>query len=354
MSDNRYPKPLENKSTYYLKEKSIHFGFAILKTLLAFNVIISHCFKIKTTKNKFILFITKRRRIHVPSFVIMSFYFNYNMLISTDSKKKLIRFERLLIPYIGWPIIIYIFSNIFKFIKRFNRLCSFRILILQLITAQGNGLLHFWYLLDLILTTFIFHFIIITFRNNYIFVLNLLLLFSYFLQYSKYNRIIHSYIRGIGVLERENEIIPFAISGFTLSALNILEILSKHKIKTFIISLIIYNVTQDYQIFANFYGVAYNGIKLNVISVCIVIIFSLIPLKKLRNKNMVNLLKYMTSYSGGIFYIHQAVQFYFKYLLTDIKNGTFLGIIFIYLISHLICIFGSLIFMNTKARNLFS
>ena len=31
----------------------------------------------------------------------MSFYFNHNTLVSPDTKKKINRFERLFIPYIG-------------------------------------------------------------------------------------------------------------------------------------------------------------------------------------------------------------------------------------------------------------
>lgn len=354
MNKGKYLEISQYKNSLNLNKRTIHFGFSILKSLLAFSVVISHCFNIRSTKNHIILFIVKKRRVHVPSFVIMSFYFNYKTFISFDNQKKIDRFERLLIPFVGWPIIIFIFSNIFQFIKRFARLCSLRVLIFQLITGQGNGIFHFWYLFDLMLTTFIFHLIIILSRNNYLFILNLLLLFSYFIQYSKYSRILFSYTKKIGGFARENEIIPFAVTGFTLSSLNITNIVEKYKIKTFFICLIIYNLIQEYQIFTLFFGVAYNGIKLNVASVCLIIIFSLFHFKKIENKYLIYFLKYMTNYSGGIFYLHQAVHCFFQYILKDINKGSFFGIIMIYFICHLICISGSLIFKNTKAKNLFS
>lgn len=343
-------KKMNNDSIHF---KQIHLGFSILKSLLAFNVIISHCFRINTTKNKIILFICKRRRFHVPSFVILSFYFNHNTLISTDTKKKLNRFERLIIPYLGWPIITFIFSNIIKYFKKFSILCSFKILIFQLITGQGNWVFHFWYLFDLILTTFIFHLIIIIFRKRYLFILNLLLLFSYFIQYSKYSKMLYYYTNKLAGLARENEIIPFAITGFTLSSLKALNICEKFKINSFLICLIIYNLLQDYEIFANLFGVAYSGIKLNVISICVIIIFSLFPLNN-KPKNLIKILKYITNYSGGIFYLHQVIHFYFKYILLDIQRGTFIGVIMIYFISYCICVLGTSIFKTTKAKNLFS
>ena len=79
---------------------NFNFGFALLKNILAFDVIITHCFNKNTAHNNTILFITKRRKVHVPSFFILSFYYNYNTLVSSNIKKKIYRLNRLLIPYI--------------------------------------------------------------------------------------------------------------------------------------------------------------------------------------------------------------------------------------------------------------
>ena len=340
----------------YSNTKNLNFGFSILKSLLCFSVITRHCFNNKTTKNIIILFITKRRLIHVPSFILMSFYFNHNTFISSDITKKRIRFQRLVIPYVGWPIIAFIFGNIFKKYKYFSKLSSFKLLIHQIITGQGQGIFHFWYLFDLILTTFIFYFIIMIFKKKYLFVLNLMLFFSYFLQYSELNKKIFLFIQNIKYnegLSRENELIPFAVTGFTISSFKILNILGKYKFNTFFISLLSYILTEKFDIFSQVFGIAYHGIKLNVLSVCLIIIFSLFP-SKISNRKLNFFLKIITNYSGGIFYLHQAIQFCFQNSINDIKNGTFFGVIIIYFISYIICIFGATVFSKSKAKNLFS
>ena len=137
--------------------KKIHLGFSILKFLLAFDVIRSHCFKEKSTSNKLILYLTKKRRVHVPSFTIMSFYFTHNTLISFDLNKIYKRFERLLIPYLGWPFFIFITNNFLFIFCRINFRCTFKNLIYQIILAQApNMTFHFWFIFDLISFTSFF------------------------------------------------------------------------------------------------------------------------------------------------------------------------------------------------------
>ena len=217
----------------------INYGLSFLKVLLAFDVINGHCFNAKSTSNKIIHFLLKSNRLHVPSFIIMSFYFTHNVIIYLDISKIKKRFERLLIPYLGWPFIYFILSNsIHYFYKQFLP-CPFKNLIYQIILGHARNIpLYFWFLFDLILTNIIFLFIIITTRKDYKFLLILLMCFSYFLQYSKLNLYLHFYIneQSIG---RENEFIPYAVTGFILSEFNIIKNLHFTKVKTFIISLII-------------------------------------------------------------------------------------------------------------------
>ena len=312
-----------------LNKKTLKYGFSILKCLLSFNVISSHCFNKRSSKNNIILFLTGDRRLHVPSFFILSFYFSHNTLISSNISKKIIRFQRLLIPYLGWPIIIFLICNALKHIKKFKRPCSLKILVFQLITGQGQELFHFWYLFDLMLTTFIFQSIITIFEENHLFILNMISILSYFLQYSKYSKKLYFYTRRVSGLARENEIIPFAVTGFTLNSMKLLNILEKYKFNSICFCLLIYVLIQDYEVFRKFFGVAYNGIKLNILSLCLVIIFSQFPSKRIKNKYLVTFLKIMTNYSAGTYYLHRVVQLFFKYIFSDIKNGTFCGILLI-------------------------
>lgn len=339
------------------KEKNIHFGFAILKNFLAFEVIIAHCFNrdtMRNIKNKFIILILTKRKTHVPSFFILSFYFNYNTLVSNDWKKKINRFARLLIPYIGWPIIIYLVSKNSNYYKKFDFLISSKILIFQLLTGGGQKLFHFWYLFDLIATTLLFILVIIIFRKKYMLVFHLIIIFSYYLQYSTDFMKFIAPIYSIHALSRENEMIPYAVTGFTLASVKFFQLLQNYKFNTFVISILIYQFVQNKTIFTDSYGVVYHGIKLNILSVCLVSFFSLFPLNSIKNKYLFKLLKIITNHSAGIFYLHQLVQFIFQDYFIEIKKATFNGLIIIYLLSYIISLIGTAIFYKTILKNLFS
>ena len=83
--------------------KKINYSYQLLRLILCFWVVIHHCCrKVYLFKGKF----------HVPTFLLMSFYFYYNTLKNKNIKKIKQRYQRILIPYIVWAIFIYIFNNI--------------------------------------------------------------------------------------------------------------------------------------------------------------------------------------------------------------------------------------------------
>ena len=79
--------------------KGIKYDLLILKFILSFIVLTSHNFNRKTTKNEYIINLTKNRKLHVTSFFIMSFYFMSEYFNSLEIKILLKRLIRLLIPY---------------------------------------------------------------------------------------------------------------------------------------------------------------------------------------------------------------------------------------------------------------
>ena len=50
------------------KPESLNYGLSILKFILSFLVLTSHNFNKKSTNNKYIIYFTKERLLHVPSF----------------------------------------------------------------------------------------------------------------------------------------------------------------------------------------------------------------------------------------------------------------------------------------------
>jgi len=135
-------------------------------------------------KRKLIRIIIKKH-FHVPIFFIISFYYlskNYNQ---RNVNKISQRFERLLIPYLIWPIIVWIFNNLFFLfnkINRFKRILSFYDFILELIFGRRyKGV--FWFQFMIIFLT-IFLFILDFLEMNILLIFYILSIISYFSQYS--------------------------------------------------------------------------------------------------------------------------------------------------------------------------
>lgn len=333
-------------------EKKFNYGLSILKTILAFYIVKSHCYTANKS-NKFFLanILLKNRRIHVPSFFIMSFYFNYRVLISKDIKKKCKRFERLLIPYIFWPIIIYSLNNVFSLLK-FTLYFSFKKLIIQLII--GRGIVDvFWFQLNLIIITLLFLISIYIFKKDFFYLLNLLMLISYLLQYSKYSDYFFSYYKcdiqiSIGRLIM---MIPFGVIGCDIAFFDLINKLKKNKLKTIIFSISMFLLIDYYEIFYNME--VYNGIKRNVLSICLIITFSLLFCEKFKNKYCETFVEFITRYTAGIYYLHMSIHYYLKNYILCFRKMNIESIFLNYIICYLICHLGMLLFGKNKAKYLF-
>lgn len=335
--------------------KKIHdYGLGILKTFLAVLVIAAHQFSRNTTKNEIILKIYDNRNIHVPSFFIMSFYFTCHNLLSQNPKKILSRFVRLLIPYIGWPIIIKQTNRIYnqKYKTKFPD--SIEILKSQLFWGH-EYLSQFWFQWDLIITTLLFVLIIFIFRKNCLFILILILILFYYFQYSG------NYFQKYLPIQKNNkytilrmfEMVPLGVTGFIIGYFNIINKINKYKFQTLVISCITYHIVNNYQLFRIVKITLYSGIELNIKSICAIFIFSLFPSDKITDKNLQKVFNLLTNYSAGLFYLHIPIRNYGRKYIDEIKNQTFLGIVYNFLICYSISVVGDLIFGKTPLKYLF-
>ena len=335
--------------------KKIHdYGLGLLKTFLAVLVIAAHQFSRNTTKNEIILKIYDNRNIHVPSFFIMSFYFTCHNLLSQNPKKILSRFVRLLIPYIGWPIIIKQTNRIYnqKYKTKFPD--SIEILKSQLFWGH-EYLSQFWFQWDLIITTLLFVLIIFIFRKNCLFILILILILFYYFQYSG------NYFQKYLPIQKNNkytilrmfEMVPLGVTGFIIGYFNIINKINKYKFQTLVISCITYHIVNNYQLFRIVKITLYSGIELNIKSICAIFIFSLFPSDKITDKNLQKVFNLLTNYSAGLFYLHIPIRNYGSKYIDEIKNQTFLGIVYNFLICYSISVVGDLIFGKTPLKYLF-
>ena len=335
-------------------EKKFYTNLAVLRIYLSFLVVSSHCFKPKPEITKKILVKIIYNAIHVPTFYLLSFYFSYNFFITKNIKKIKIRFQRLLIPYFVWPIIIWLTNNLLSFSYDKIHIISFKNLILQLLTGHYFVTV-LWFQYNLIFVTLMIIIIHLLFKRELVFyfLFNLMIL-GFFLQYSNNNftlffkcEYIIKYTFG-----RFLEIITYCITGYIFSSLNIIHILSKNIIISIniFLSILIFNL--QYTIFTKIDGFGYQGFKLYTSSISIFLIFSLIPSEKFLNKFIIKFIQFISIYTPGIYFIHKSLYQYLC-IFSILKNNALSSVIIIYFISYFISLFGKLIFRKTKLINLF-
>ena len=338
--NNNYKKKINRR------EKNI--GIEILRIYLSILVVNSHCYKIS---NNLIFIKILKNNLHVPTFFIISFFFFKNSLVARNLNKFKQRFQRLLIPYITWPIINWSINNIITFFTNINLRKSIEDLKKLFLTGHCFNTV-FWFQWNLIFETFIFIIVELIWHEYLIYILMNLVLSSYFLQYSNYNyRLFYKLdFSKRFTFGRFIEIIPFSISIFILSYYQLINFLKDDKMKTIFICLFIFVIIFNYIIILEPKGFLYAGIKLNILSICLFIVFSLISFKFMNNFKMI---LQISKFTPGIYYLHIPIMKYFINFITTIKNKQLFGSFLIYLICYFICFIGSNIFKNSKLIYLF-
>ena len=230
-------------------------------------------------------------------------------------------------------------NNILNKIYGLQFKAKLKYLINQLL--WGNTFINpFWYLWDLIVTTFVYNIIIFLFKKKYLSIFIILFIISYILQYSGYNKIFYSYL---GREKREclcrlTEMFPLSVTGFILAHFEIIKHLEKYRYKSFILSLMFFNLIPKIKVPYEFYGgIAYPGIKINILSVYLIFIFSLFLTENISNKLINKNIKVILNYTGGIFYLHWSIIGYFRPLIKPIKSRTIFGCFIVYLVCYIIC-----------------
>ena len=93
------------------EKKKLYLGIQILRAFLSFHILVFHCINYLNYKSKILKVILTNVNIDLIIFFIISFYFSYNSLISGEILKIKQRINRLIIPYIIWPILFFSIQN---------------------------------------------------------------------------------------------------------------------------------------------------------------------------------------------------------------------------------------------------
>lgn len=325
----------------HLDIKEIKIGIEILRIYLSFLVVNTHCFKFNNNIKYNIILIFLRNRLHSPSFFIISFFFFYKTLISRNLDKYKRRLQKLLIPYIVWPLIIWIINNIYVHYFNIELKHSFEDLTKQLLA--GHCFIEvFWFQWDLIYETFLFILIELVFHNYKLFILIYIELIAYFLQYSQFNYKLFSSLNFEikYTFGRFIEIIPYSISGFIFAYFKLIERLKTNRIRVFILFLLIFILIYKYFFINEPFGFGYTGIKLHILSICIFTSFSIIS-NKIFTNNLIKTITLISNFTPGIYYLHIPIMLYFQNFIIFIKNKKLYGSLFIYITCYFICLIGN-------------
>lgn len=326
------------------KKKKINIGIQLLRMISCLIIIHIHYYSYYSK-------IVQNFLYAIMTFFVISFYFSFNVLSSRKSDKIKERFKRMLIPYIGWPLIIVIY-DIYAHKKI---IYSFKQLYYQILFGCGvYGI--FWFLFDVLLLSLFITLINYIFKKYSIFILFIICVLDYLFFYSgnASNIIFKKFLKvpARHSIQPMFEFFIFVFSGYYCGSINIINKLKKHRIKSIIISFSIIFVFFKYFYFI-FRRVTflYKGFVQNIFIFNIFIFFSMIPFDKIRNKCIINILNKLTSYTGGVYYLHVKVGDFYrrqKHSKIDFKDC-----LMIYLYCFFICLIGNIVLKKFSLKYLF-
>ena len=290
------------------KHSNKNLGIQILRFLLSFFVTLDHCIS-KKIKNQFIFFF--KNRFHVPCFIIISFFFSYLTITERNIIKIIKRFERLLIPYLVYPAIIFVINNIFLILFNngiYSKLFTMHDLIIQIIIGR-NIVPVFWFQFFLIWTTLLFVIISFMAKKEYLFIIGQIYILSYILRYSNINYNFFNQFKPIirYSIAQFVEVMPMSVSGQIIFFLSLI-IKKKNCDKNIIyFSFVGLFILVKYNIFSTVKLFAFGGIILDIGSIFLFFIFYFIPVNNIKSNTIKILITHVTNYTQGIYSYFQDV-----------------------------------------------
>ena len=330
-----------------IEVKKLNLGIEILRMIFAFIILFFHCMNQVIYNNLFIKYFKEVVGLGLITFFIISFYFSYNSFSLKKCNKIKERFKRLLIPYIIWPIIIYLQKILVKYINGKENGVLFKFLIYQILI--GNGIYSvLWFNFNLIFILLLFT-IIIFITKKYMIFLFLFGLIIFLITFSNiYNQFWDEYNdMVIFPLRPITSTYIYGLIGFFLSSIKIFEkknISQRYLLLYFLITSIIFIINNN---------IFFKAILKNLLSVLLISIFASISHEKLK-KSIYTFIKTITSYTGGIYYIHIYINSLLKnYVLLKFISGNIFMSIIHYFLCYFICLIGSKLFKNNILKFLF-
>lgn len=316
-----------------------NYGFALLRVLMAFEVILAHFCNWDEYNPLIVWPFRELVSLAVSCFAIMSFYLMTDFFLKRDHSRFLQRMKRLIVPQIGWAILyffIYLFLNII-----FHAGLPLKSIDLfwQMLTGHSMDLNPtMWYQFNVIVITALFYFIFKKTDDHKGFhILILLLVFSYFMQYSGINRSLFKDLpfelkKPIG---RILEVIPFAVIGFALKYLDVFEHLKKHRYLVMTVCIIAFLAGFSIP-WPEVKGFDYSGFAKPYLSLCIITFAFLMPFEYL-DQNIKKMILKITDYTMGIYCSHRLIYTLLYVFFPSLSLHSFERCALIYFLCYILC-----------------
>ena len=329
-----------------------NLGIQLLRFFLCLWVVIYHCSNIKKGHRKYFY-----RGFHVPTFFMLSFYYFYPILSGRKVDKIIIKFQRLLIPYILWPTFILLLNNFlinFFHFGQFNNIIPLKNLYFQIIIGSPLHIV-FWFHFNLIFLSLFFLLISFLFPKKLLILIYFIGITSLIFHVSQinyifFNRFRNKFRNNLGSII---ELIPLAALGVCYGSINLLQKVKHYPKYLKIIFFIFIIILFKYDIFIKMDGFRYPNVFLNIAaSTFLILFFGSINFEN-RNK-IYTFLNTVTNFTGGIYYLHPVVQGYISICLSlSNRKGTYFFAFIIYIICYGICLLGNKSMKNKKLKYLF-
>ena len=330
------------------EKRAINFGLELLRVILSLWIVIVHCAIPKKGHEKYL-----KKGFHVPTFILMSFYFYYETMSSRKTTKIISRFQRLFIPYFLWPLIIFFINNLlFKLISVGivveGKLYLKDIYIQLLIGSRYHGI--FWFQFNLIILSLYFTIISFTFKENMLKIIQISGVIAFYLHISGINFKFFSsfnwkFATNIGYIV---ELIPLAVFGVIFGSIKLIQKAKTCSFYFYLLMAFVIYILFNYDLFISPKGYRYPNTLLFIIaSTSLFITFASFPLDKIENEKFKLIITNITHFTGGIYYLHPRIkdilQKFSPYLK---KHKTYGRSFFIYIICYFICFIGNKIYIK--------
>ena len=265
----------------------INLGIAILRFILCFWIVLIHCSHVKKQHAQYL-----NKEFHVPTFILISFFFYFPMFNGKIVNKIISRFQRLLIPYLIWPFIVLIINNIVlsgcKYGYTLKHVTIKDIFIQILIGCKIHAI--FWFQFNLLFLSLFLTLIAFLFNKTVLKVIIFSGIISFFLHISKlsYNFFI-KYEKFFGMnMGSLIELLPMAVMGSIISSkYNALKVKYCSIYSYFVLAFVIFILFQ-YNIFIYQPGFRYPNVSMNIFaSTNLFLFFSSLPFEKIKHEKCI-------------------------------------------------------------------